>query len=70
MRYVRNYQSLQNEWVCLDSGIEFGINYVVKSGRIQISVEDEQGKLKSVSSVELTYQSMGIQDLNQPIDQL
>ncbi len=70
MREVRNYQSLQNEWISLGSEIEFGINAVAESGRIQISVEDEQGRLKSVFSLDLILQSIGKQDLNQPRDHL
>ena len=44
MREVRNYQSFHNEWVSLDSEMEFGINAVVESGCIQISMEDDQRK--------------------------
>lgn len=69
MREVRNFQSVQNEWVSLGSEVEFGINAVAESGRIQIIVEDEHGRLKSLSSVDLILQSIGEQDLNQPVDQ-
>ena len=69
MREVQNFQSVQNEWVSLGSEVEFGINAVAESGRIQISVEDEHGRLKSLSSVDLILQSIGEQDLNQPVDQ-
>ena len=70
VREVRNLQSAQNEWISLGSEVEFGINAVAESGRIQISVEDEHGRLKSLSSVDLILQSIGEQDLNQPRDQL
>lgn len=70
MREVRRYQSLQNEWVSLGSEVTYGINAVAEAGRLQISIEDEHGRLQSVSSVDLILQSMGNQDLNQPVDQL
>ncbi len=70
MREVRSYQSLQNDWVSLGSEVAFGINAVAEAGRLQISIEDEHGRLKSVSSVDLILQSIGNQDLYQPLDQL
>ena len=70
MREIRTYQSLENNWVSLGSEIAYGINAVAESGRLQISIEDEHGRLKSVSSTDLILQSVGNQDLNQPIDQL
>lgn len=70
MREVRRYQSLQNEWVSLGSEVAYGINAVAEAGRLQISIEDEHGRLQSVSSVDLILQSMGNQDLNHPVDQL
>jgi hypothetical protein len=70
MREVRRYQSLQNEWVSLGSEVTYGINVVAEAGRLQISIEDKHGRLQSVSSVDLILQSMGNQDLNQPVDQL
>ena len=70
MREVRRYQSLQNERVSLGSEVTYGINAVAEAGRMQISIEDEHGRLRSVSSVDLILQSMGNQDLYQPVDQL
>jgi hypothetical protein len=70
MREVRNYQNSQNEWVSLDREISYGINSVAENGRLQLSVEDEHGRIKSLSSVDLLLLSMGKQDLNQPLDQL
>lgn len=70
MREVRSYQNLDYEWISLGSEITFGINGVAEAGRLQISIEGEQGRLQSVSSVDLILQSVGIQDLNQPHDQL
>ena len=69
MREVRSYQTLQNEWVSLDSDISYGINSVAENGRLQLSVEDEHGRIKSLSSVDLLLLSTGKQDLNQPLDQ-
>lgn len=70
MREVRRYQSLQNEWVSLGNEVTYGINAVAEAGWLQISIEDEHGRLQSVSSVDLILQSMGNQDLYQPLDQL
>lgn len=69
MRELRSYQNPKNEWFTLGSEVIFGINGVAETGRLQIGVEDEHGRLKSLSSVELFLQSMGKQDLNQPLDQ-
>lgn len=70
MREVRRYQSLETESISIGSEVEFGINSVAEIGRLQISIEDEHGRLRSVSSVELFLQSIGNQDLLQPEDQL
>ena len=69
MREVRSYQTLQNEWVSLGSDISYGINSVSENGRLQLSVEDEHGRIISLSSVDLLLLSMGKQDLNQSLDQ-
>ncbi len=70
MREIRSYQNPKNVWFSLGSEVIFGINAVAESGRLQIGVEDEHGRLKSLSSVDLLLFSMGKQDLNQPLDQL
>jgi hypothetical protein len=70
MREIRGYQSPQTEWISLGSEVSYGINGDAESGRLQISVEDEHGRLESVSSVDLILQSDGIQDLNLPPDLL
>ena len=70
MREVRAYQNLDHEWISLGSEIAFGINGVAEAGRLQISIEDEEGRLQSVSSVDLFLQSVGIQDIYLPQDQL
>jgi hypothetical protein len=70
MREIRSYQNPKNEWFSLGSEVIFGINAVAEAGRLQIGVEDEHGRLKSLSSVDLLLFSMGKQDLNQPLDQL
>jgi len=70
MREVRKYQTLDPDWLTLGSEIAFGINSVAETGRLQISIEDEHGRLKSVTSIDLVLQSVGNQDLNQPNDKL
>ena len=70
MREIRSYQSPQTEWISLGSEVSFGVNGTEEPGRLQISVEDEHGRLESVSSVELILQSVGDQDLDLPPDLL
>lgn len=70
MREIRSYQNPKNEWFSLGSEVIFGINAVAETGRLQIGVEDEHGRLKSLSSVDLLLLSIGKQDLNLPLDQL
>ncbi len=70
MREIRSYQILETDWISLGSEITYGINTVAEPGRLQISIVDEHGRLKSVRSVDLVLQSTGIQDLNHPKDQL
>lgn len=70
MREVRSYQSLETDWLTLGSEISYGINSIAEPGRLQVSIEDEHGRLKAVSSIDLVLQSIGDQDLNQPDDKL
>ncbi len=70
MREVRRYSSLESEWVSIGSEVAYGINAAAEIGHLQIGIEDEHGRLHSVSSVDLILQSMGNQDLFQPVDQL
>jgi len=70
MREVRSYQSLEADWLTLGSEISYGINSIAEPGRLQVSIEDEHGRLKSVSSIDLVLQSRGDQELNQPDDKL
>jgi hypothetical protein len=70
MREVRSYQSLETDWLTLGSEISYGINSIAEPGRLQVSIEDEHGRLKSVSSIDLVLQSLGDQDLNQQDDKL
>lgn len=70
MREIRGYQSPQTDWLSFGSEISYGINEVSEPGRLQISIEDEQGRLQSVSSVDLILGSDGDQDLNLPPDLL
>lgn len=70
MREVRSFDNPNNDWHSLSSEVDFGIPGAAESGRLQISVEDEQGRLKSLSSVEIYLLARGIQDLNLPLDHL
>lgn len=70
MREVRSYQSPQTEWINLESEVPFGINGNEEPGRMKISVEDEHGRLESVSSVDLILLSGGVQELITPADLL
>jgi hypothetical protein len=70
MREVSSYQSIQTEWINLESEVSFGINGNEESGRMMISVEDEHGRLGSVSSIDLILLSGGDQELNTPADLL
>lgn len=70
MRDVRAYQNPDEDWLSLGEEITFGLNAVAETGRLQISIEDQHGRLKSVSSCDLTLQSLGNQDLLHPQDQL
>ena len=70
MREVRTYQSLDTDWLSLSSEIVYGINTAAEPGRLQLSIEDEHGRLKSVTSTDLVLQSVGNLDLNQSNDPL
>jgi hypothetical protein len=70
MREVRSYESSESDWVNIRRDISFGINSTTESGRLQISLEDEFGRLKHLSSVDLTLLSAGEEELFQPADQL
>jgi len=69
MREVRTFQTLSPDWLTLGSEVTFGINTAAEPGRLQVSIEDEHGRLKSVTSTDLVLQSLGNQDLNQPGDE-
>lgn len=70
MREIRTFQILETDWLTLGSEITFGINTVAEPGRLQVSIQDEHGRLKSVSSIDLVLQSSGNQDLSLPKDKL
>jgi hypothetical protein len=70
MREIRGYQSPQNDWISLGSEVSYGINGAAEAGRLQVSTEDEHGRLESVSSVDLILQSADNQDLHLPPDLL
>lgn len=70
MREVQNYQSLELDWININSDVTFGTNSAAEAGRLLISVDDEFGRLKDLSSVDLILLNSGEQILNQPADQL
>lgn len=70
MREIRTYQAPQTEWISLGSEVSFGVNGTEEPARLQISLEDEHGRLESISSVELILKSSGDQDLHLPSDLL
>ena len=55
LREETGYQAA--EWISLGSEITYGINTVAEPGRLQISIGDEHGRLKSVRSVDLVRRS-------------
>ena len=68
MREVLSYADFEADWLTLGREITFGINSASEAGLLQVSIMDEYGRLKSVSSVDLVLQSAGDQDLKEPMD--
>jgi hypothetical protein len=58
------------EWVAISDEVEFDIAAAAETGRLQLSTEDEHGRMMGLASVELILLSMGPDDLNPPSDLL
>lgn len=68
VRVVKNYQPGPSSYANLSLDLEFGITAVAEAGRLVISVEDEQGRMKAINSVDLILLSLGEADIN-PVDE-
>jgi hypothetical protein len=66
MREVRLYGNARGSQVLIGLEVSFGISAVAEVGRLQISVQDENGQVISLSSVDLILLSIGEGDFNQP----
>lgn len=69
LRDVQTYQSAEEGGIELSSEISYGTNSDSESGRLQISLHDENGMLVDLTSVDLILLSNGEQDLHEPPDQ-
>lgn len=69
LRDVHNYQSSEEDGISVSSEVSYGTNADSESGRLQISLYDENSRLVDLSSVDLTLLSNGKQDLHEPADQ-
>ena len=58
------------DWVLVSDNVEFSIAAAAEAARLQISTEDEHGRLMALASVDLVLLAMGDDDLNPPTDLL
>jgi hypothetical protein len=58
------------DWVLVSDNVEFSIAAAAEAARLQISTEDEHGRMMALASVDLVLLSMGDDDLNPPTDLL
>jgi hypothetical protein len=70
MRDVRTFETLDPDWITMGSEISFGINSAAEPGRLLVSIEDEHGRLKSVTSIDLVLLTEGDQELSPPDDKM
>jgi hypothetical protein len=70
MREVQRYGAAAGKQMGLGVEIHYEIEAAAEAGRLQIGVEDEQGRLMAQSSVDLILLSLGDADLTLPADQL
>jgi hypothetical protein len=70
MREIRVYGNARGSQVLMGLEVSFGISAVAEVGRLQISVQDENGELTALSSVDLLLLSIGEGDFNPPGDLL
>ena len=64
MREVKSFSASQGWQVNVAKEVTFGISAVAEAGRLQISVEDENGQVMALASVDLILLSIGDPDLN------
>ncbi len=55
-------------WVFLVLDVDFEISAVAESGRLQLSVDDEYGRVIALNTVPLILLSIGEADINPPVD--
>lgn len=70
MREVKAYSVPQGARVTVGSEVEFEISAVAEAGRMQVSVEDENGRTSALASVDVLLLSLGESDVNPPGDLL
>jgi hypothetical protein len=70
MREVQRYGAAAGKQMGLGVEIKYEISAAAETGRLQIGVEDEQGRLMAQSSVDLILLSLGDPDIALPADQL
>ena len=58
------------DWVLVSDNVEFSIAAAAEAARLQISTEDEHGRMMALASVDLVLLAMGDDDLNPPTDLL
>ena len=70
-RHIKTFSSLPpRAWAVMQTEIEFEIAATAESGRLQISVEDENGRITALNYVPLILMSIGDPDIIPPIDVL
>jgi len=70
-RQIKTFSSLPpRAWAVMQTEIEFEIAANAESGRLQISVEDENGRTTALNYVPLILMSIGDPDIIPPIDVL
>jgi hypothetical protein len=70
MREVRVYAYTRGSKVLIGQEISYGISAVAEVGRLQIQVQDENGQVIKIASVDLILLSIGEGDFNPPGDPL
>jgi hypothetical protein len=67
-RKVNRYTT--HDWVAISEEVEFTIAAAAETARLQISTDDEFGRVKALASVDILLLSMGDDDLNPGTDLL
>jgi hypothetical protein len=68
--YRKLIRYITQDWVAISENVEFSISAAAEAGRLQISTEDEYGRIMALASVNVLLLSMGQDDLNPPADLL